>query len=157
MLSEDGGCIDVDECAVGNNECSKDEFCINKDGSYECLSMNIIANYAKFHIIIVFNSTKITRFMVPICLNFIHSLNFSFLVKLSNSEKIVESFILECDRSCDQCSGDGPDLCNKCAEGYELRNGLCTGKSKLFAFPSYYISGRGNRLLYTYIQRSSMY
>lgn len=33
----------------------------------------------------------------------------------------------ECDRSCDGCTGDGPDLCDKCADGYELRNGLCTG------------------------------
>lgn len=33
---------------------------------------------------------------------------------------------LECDRSCDGCTGDGPDLCLKCAENYELKDGLCT-------------------------------
>ncbi|XP_055680328.1 cysteine-rich with EGF-like domain protein 2 [Lutzomyia longipalpis] len=33
---------------------------------------------------------------------------------------------IECDRSCSGCTGDGPDLCNTCAEGYELRDGLCT-------------------------------
>lgn len=41
MQSEHGGCIDVDECAAGNHECGKNEFCVNNDGSYECLSMNI--------------------------------------------------------------------------------------------------------------------
>lgn len=35
---------------------------------------------------------------------------------------------LECDRSCDGCTGDGPDLCNACADGYELHEGLCRGK-----------------------------
>lgn len=24
--------------------------------------------------------------------------------------------------------GDGPDLCEKCAEGFDLRDGLCTGE-----------------------------
>ncbi|KAG5677189.1 hypothetical protein PVAND_006969 [Polypedilum vanderplanki] len=33
---------------------------------------------------------------------------------------------LECDRSCDGCEGDGPDMCIKCKDGYELRNGICT-------------------------------
>lgn len=33
---------------------------------------------------------------------------------------------LECDRSCDGCTGDGPDLCLKCADSFELQNGLCT-------------------------------
>ncbi|XP_039491441.1 cysteine-rich with EGF-like domain protein 2 isoform X1 [Drosophila santomea] len=32
---------------------------------------------------------------------------------------------LECDRSCDGCDGDGPDMCKKCADGYELRDGKC--------------------------------
>lgn len=36
-------------------------------------------------------------------------------------------FSLECDRACEGCTGDGPDLCDKCAEGYELRDGMCTG------------------------------
>ncbi|CAO1347213.1 unnamed protein product [Diamesa hyperborea] len=33
---------------------------------------------------------------------------------------------LECDKSCNGCDGDGPDLCEKCAEGFDLRDGLCT-------------------------------
>lgn len=37
-------------------------------------------------------------------------------------------FFTECDRACEGCTGDGPDLCYKCADGYELRNGLCTGR-----------------------------
>lgn len=39
---------------------------------------------------------------------------------------------LECDKSCDGCEGDGPDLCKKCADGYELRDGLCLGKFLFF-------------------------
>lgn len=32
---------------------------------------------------------------------------------------------VECDRSCYGCTGDGPDMCVKCAEGYVLQDGLC--------------------------------
>ncbi|XP_017844556.1 cysteine-rich with EGF-like domain protein 2 isoform X1 [Drosophila busckii] len=32
---------------------------------------------------------------------------------------------LECDRSCDGCDGDGPDMCRKCADGYQLKDGKC--------------------------------
>lgn len=71
MQPENGGCIDVDECATGRHQCTSNQFCINNDGSYKCL---------------------------------------------------------ECDRSCDGCNGDGPDLCDKCADGYELRDGLCKGR-----------------------------
>lgn len=34
---------------------------------------------------------------------------------------------LECDKSCAGCDGDGPDMCFKCADGYELREGICAG------------------------------
>lgn len=40
---------------------------------------------------------------------------------------------LECDRSCDKCDGDGPDMCKKCAIGYKLKDGKCQGK---FAYRS---------------------
>jgi protein disulfide-isomerase len=35
---------------------------------------------------------------------------------------------LKCDKSCDGCDGDGPDMCEKCADGYELREGMCAGE-----------------------------
>jgi protein disulfide-isomerase len=36
---------------------------------------------------------------------------------------------LECDKACDGgCHGDGPDMCEKCASGFELRDGICTGE-----------------------------
>ncbi|XP_037052339.1 cysteine-rich with EGF-like domain protein 2 isoform X2 [Bradysia coprophila] len=38
---------------------------------------------------------------------------------------------LECDKSCLGCSGDGPDLCDKCADGYELRDGMCKDVARL--------------------------
>ncbi|XP_014243710.1 cysteine-rich with EGF-like domain protein 2 [Cimex lectularius] len=34
---------------------------------------------------------------------------------------------LACDNSCEGCHGDGPDMCNKCASGYVLKDGLCIG------------------------------
>ncbi|KAG7154691.1 cysteine-rich with EGF-like domain protein 2 isoform X1 [Homarus americanus] len=36
---------------------------------------------------------------------------------------------LECDKACDGCSGDGPDMCDKCAEGYKLDKDLCVDNS----------------------------
>lgn len=37
-----------------------------------------------------------------------------------------------CDKSCNGCSGDGPDMCDKCADGYFLMDKLCIeGKGEL--------------------------
>lgn len=35
-------------------------------------------------------------------------------------------FCYKCDRSCDGCHGDGPDMCLRCAKGFTLENGHCT-------------------------------
>ncbi|XP_037957717.1 cysteine-rich with EGF-like domain protein 2 isoform X2 [Teleopsis dalmanni] len=32
---------------------------------------------------------------------------------------------LECDRSCEGCDGDGPDMCKKCGAGFKLKDGKC--------------------------------
>lgn len=32
---------------------------------------------------------------------------------------------LECDKACDGCTGDGPDMCEKCAEGYIKEKDMC--------------------------------
>lgn len=34
---------------------------------------------------------------------------------------------LDCDRSCAGCTGDGPDMCLRCASGYEMRDNMCIG------------------------------
>lgn len=34
---------------------------------------------------------------------------------------------LDCDRSCNGCTGDGPDMCIRCASGYILQNNMCIG------------------------------
>lgn len=39
---------------------------------------------------------------------------------------------LQCDKSCDGCDGDGPDMCEKCSSGYEYREGICAGKQTDF-------------------------
>lgn len=36
---------------------------------------------------------------------------------------------LECDSACDGCTGDGPDMCVKCAAGYVLQDNMCTSMS----------------------------
>lgn len=90
---EQEGCTDIDECSIGSHKCTKNEFCVNNDGSFECLSKKNIF-WDAFNILLFKN--------------------------------IV--FLLECDRSCDGCTGDGPDLCEQCASGYELRDGMCAGK-----------------------------
>lgn len=35
---------------------------------------------------------------------------------------------LDCDISCQGCTGDGPDMCTQCAPGYILVDNMCTGK-----------------------------
>lgn len=59
-------------------------------------------------------------------------------IEQTNCERCIKLFpcskiFSECDRSCEGCTGDGPDLCFKCADGYDLRDGLCTG---MFLFQS---------------------
>lgn len=33
--------------------------------------------------------------------------------------------VLDCDMACDGCTGDGPDMCINCADGYREKNNLC--------------------------------
>lgn len=45
-------------------------------------------------------------------------------------------YCYECDRACDGCHGDGPDMCLKCAKGYKLgQDGNCEAKSKTVLSP----------------------
>ncbi len=37
-----------------------------------------------------------------------------------------------CDKACDGCIADGPDSCNKCAEGYTLKDGICQGNVQIY-------------------------
>ncbi|XP_034936135.1 cysteine-rich with EGF-like domain protein 2 [Chelonus insularis] len=66
--TEDKGCVDINECLESEKYCPGNQFCINKDGNYSCLS---------------------------------------------------------CDRACNRCNGDGPDMCIKCADGYEKKDNIC--------------------------------
>ncbi|CAG7728867.1 unnamed protein product, partial [Allacma fusca] len=38
---------------------------------------------------------------------------------------------IACDKSCDGCFGDGPDMCETCSEGYVLRDKVCLDGSTL--------------------------
>ena len=44
-------------------------------------------------------------------------------------------FCYECDRACDGCHGDGPDMCLRCAKGYKLENGNCAALKKTILKP----------------------
>ena len=35
---------------------------------------------------------------------------------------------LGCDRACSGCSGDGPDMCIQCADGFERKDNVCISK-----------------------------
>ncbi|XP_075223784.1 cysteine rich with EGF like domains [Lycorma delicatula] len=70
------GCVDINECVSHTNPCAKNQFCVNNEGSYTCLS---------------------------------------------------------CDKACSGCQGDGPDMCDKCADGFTLIDGLCIGESPEWA------------------------
>ncbi|XP_026477458.1 cysteine-rich with EGF-like domain protein 2 [Ctenocephalides felis] len=72
FMNKDGGCMDINECVEVKNPCKVNEFCVNNEGSFSCLS---------------------------------------------------------CDKACKGCSGDGPDMCEKCAEGYELKDNICVDVS----------------------------
>ncbi|OXU28623.1 hypothetical protein TSAR_010928 [Trichomalopsis sarcophagae] len=38
---------------------------------------------------------------------------------------------IACDKACDGCSGDGPDMCNVCAEGYNKKGSICVNSDIL--------------------------
>ncbi|XP_046384304.1 cysteine-rich with EGF-like domain protein 2 [Ischnura elegans] len=40
---------------------------------------------------------------------------------------------LQCDRACDGCDGDGPDMCTKCANGYTKSGNLCVDKVEWYS------------------------
>ncbi|CAL7936584.1 unnamed protein product [Xylocopa violacea] len=68
------GCFDIDECIKSDEYCSGNQFCVNKEGGYACLS---------------------------------------------------------CDKACNGCVGDGPDMCTKCAKGYHKKDNLCINSDLL--------------------------
>lgn len=44
-------------------------------------------------------------------------------------------FCYECDRGCDGCRGDGPDMCLRCAKGYNEEKGLCVAPKATILSP----------------------
>lgn len=34
--------------------------------------------------------------------------------------------LIDCDKACNGCTGDGPDFCESCATGYVMKEGICT-------------------------------
>lgn len=73
ISSGEKGCLDVNECAFAKPVCSPLQFCVNTDGSHNCL---------------------------------------------------------DCDRSCAGCTGDGPDMCIRCANGFMKVDNMCVDSSQ---------------------------
>lgn len=47
----------------------------------------------------------------------------------------IKPFPPECDRACDGCHGDGPDMCLRCAKGYKEEKGNCVALKKTILPP----------------------
>ncbi|XP_015110384.1 cysteine-rich with EGF-like domain protein 2 [Diachasma alloeum] len=73
-LVEKEGCVDINECLESKKYCPGNQFCVNKDGNYSCLT---------------------------------------------------------CDRACNGCAGDGPDMCTDCAEGHHKQDNICINSDVL--------------------------
>lgn len=41
---------------------------------------------------------------------------------------------LVCDPACDTCTGDGPDMCDKCSQGYLLKDNICVNEKTYIAY-----------------------
>lgn len=68
---------------------------------------------------------------------------FSTVVGLHCLILTKKTILKECDRACNGCYGDGPDMCLKCANGYKLDNGNCLALKKTILPPeaNYYRYG----------------
>ncbi|UYV62745.1 CRELD2 [Cordylochernes scorpioides] len=53
-------------------------------------------------------------------------INVSFCANIPGSYKC-----LHCDKACESCNGDGPDMCLKCAEGFTKKDSLCVETATL--------------------------
>lgn len=42
VMEPEQGCVDIDECASGTDKCTTNEFCVNSEGSHECLSNELL-------------------------------------------------------------------------------------------------------------------
>jgi hypothetical protein len=49
-------------------------------------------------------------------------------------------FTTECDKSCNGCFGDGPDMCETCASDFVMRDKLCIGEFSFFSLQNLPIS-----------------
>lgn len=41
---------------------------------------------------------------------------------------------LACDQACDTCTGDGPDMCEKCASGFVLKDNICVNEKSYVSY-----------------------
>ena len=51
-----------------------------------------------------------------------HIVSAKVLVKLNGT-----SLLAACDRACESCEDEGPDMCTRCAQGYMLQDNVCVG------------------------------
>jgi len=104
-MIEGKGCFDINECLKNDNICNDNQFCINKEGGYTCLGI-----YSDIYYMFLIN-------LLFLC--------FKFLLYIL---KVKLRTFSACDKACNGCSGDGPDMCIKCTEGYNKKDNLCISK-----------------------------
>ena len=43
---------------------------------------------------------------------------------------IMNDLFIDCDKACNGCNGDGPDMCIQCAEGHHKKDNICISTSE---------------------------
>lgn len=72
VMESEQGCVDVDECAIGTHKCINNEFCVNNEGSFECLSKELLFNKIFIFFLPLQN---ITFYLLLLIENWLHSQN----------------------------------------------------------------------------------
>ncbi|XP_061076566.1 fibulin-2 isoform X1 [Conger conger] len=100
LLADGHSCEDVNECRSGAHNCSRGDFCVNKEGSFQCLRLNDLCDEGFVH--------NVNRECVDVneCVTNTHSCQ-------ANESCLNTHGSFECERQI------------TCPSGYQLRHGVC--------------------------------
>uniref|UniRef100_A0A673IQI8 Fibulin-2-like n=1 Tax=Sinocyclocheilus rhinocerous TaxID=307959 RepID=A0A673IQI8_9TELE len=100
LMADGHTCEDVNECTSGRHNCSRDEVCVNREGSYQCVMLNEMCDEG-----------------------FIHNQNRDCV---DVNECVTNTHTCQADERC--VNTVGGFVCERqilCSSGYQLRNGVC--------------------------------
>ncbi|XP_067287431.1 fibulin-2 isoform X2 [Pseudorasbora parva] len=100
LMTDGHTCEDVNECTSGRHNCSLDEVCVNREGSYQCVRLNEMCDEG-----------------------FIHNQNRDCV---DLNECVTNAHTCQADERC--VNTVGGFVCERqisCPSGYQLRNGVC--------------------------------